>query len=112
MQPRPMAETVRLLLPSLRVCILILLCQFLRILCARCPRPYWRAASRRGQAGGVAGMDADWAAGGAAGAPLMAWLADSAGFMLPFVLASALCAASAGIAPGVSNSGGDGQKTA
>ena len=53
----------------------------------------------RGQAVGVAAMNATWAAGGAAGAPLMAWLADSAGFMLPFVLASALCAASAALAP-------------
>ena len=48
-------------------------------------------------------MNATWAAGGAAvaaaGAPLMAWLADGAGFMLPFVLAGALCAASAAIAP-------------
>jgi DHA1 family multidrug resistance protein-like MFS transporter len=52
-----------------------------------------------GQAAGVAAMNATWAAGGAAGAPLMAWLADSTGFMLPFLLAGALCAASAAIAP-------------
>lgn len=53
----------------------------------------------RGQAVGVAAMNATWAAGGAAGAPLMAWLADSGGFMLPFALAGALCGASAILAP-------------
>lgn len=56
-------------------------------------------AGTRGQAVGVAAVNATWAAGGAVGAPLMASLADSAGFMLPFVLAGALCAASAAIAP-------------
>ncbi len=63
----------------------------------------------RGQAVGVAAMNATWAAGGAAGAPLMAWLADSAGFMLPFVLAGALCAASAAIAPIVYRRVGSGE---
>jgi MFS family permease len=53
----------------------------------------------RGQAVGVAAMNATWAAGGAAGAPLMAWLADNAGFTLPFVLSGVLCAVSAVAAP-------------
>jgi MFS family permease len=52
----------------------------------------------RGQAVGVAAMNATWAAGGAAGAPFMAWLADSAGFTLPFVLSGALLAVSAVVA--------------
>jgi MFS family permease len=48
-----------------------------------------------GQAVGVATMNAAWAAGGATGPVLAAWLADAAGFPLPFALAGALCAASA-----------------
>jgi predicted MFS family arabinose efflux permease len=63
----------------------------------------------RGQAVGVAAMNATWAAGGAAGAPLMAWLADSAGFMLPCVLLGALCTASAAIAPIVYRGVGSGE---
>src|SRR5438552_379273 len=52
-----------------------------------------------GHAVGVAAMNASWAAGGAAGALLMARLADTAGFGLPFALAGGLCAASALLAP-------------
>jgi MFS family permease len=48
-----------------------------------------------GQAVGVATMNAAWAAGGATGPVLAAWLADAAGFPLPFALAAGLCAASA-----------------
>jgi MFS family permease len=48
-----------------------------------------------GQAVGVATMNAAWAAGGASGPVLAAWLADVAGFPLPFALAAGLCAASA-----------------
>jgi MFS family permease len=48
-----------------------------------------------GQAVGVATMNAAWAAGGASGPVLAAWLADAAGFPLPFALAAGLCAASA-----------------
>ena len=48
-----------------------------------------------GQAVGVATMNAAWAAGGAGGPILAAWLADAAGFPLPFALAGGLCAASA-----------------
>jgi MFS family permease len=48
-----------------------------------------------GQAVGVATMNAAWAAGGASGPVLAAWLAEAAGFPLPFALAGALCAASA-----------------
>jgi MFS family permease len=48
-----------------------------------------------GQAVGVATMNAAWAAGGASGPVLAAWLADAAGFPLPFALAGGLCAASA-----------------
>jgi MFS family permease len=48
-----------------------------------------------GQAVGVASMNAAWAAGGAAGPVLAAWLADANGFGLPFVLAGGLCALSA-----------------
>jgi MFS family permease len=48
-----------------------------------------------GQAVGVATMNAAWAAGGATGPVLAAWLADAAGFPLPFALAGGLCAASA-----------------
>jgi MFS transporter, DHA1 family, multidrug resistance protein len=48
-----------------------------------------------GQAVGVATMNAAWAAGGASGPLLAAWLADTAGFPLPFALAGGLCAASA-----------------
>jgi MFS family permease len=51
--------------------------------------------SAAGQAVGVATMNAAWAAGGATGPVLAAWLADAAGFPLPFALAGALCAASA-----------------
>jgi MFS family permease len=51
--------------------------------------------SAAGQAVGVATMNAAWAAGGATGPILAAWLADAAGFPLPFALAGALCAASA-----------------
>jgi MFS family permease len=48
-----------------------------------------------GQAVGVATMNAAWAAGGASGPILAAWLADATGFVWPFVLAGVLCAASA-----------------
>jgi MFS family permease len=48
-----------------------------------------------GQAVGVATMNAAWAAGGASGPVLAAWLADVAGFPVPFALAGGLCAASA-----------------
>lgn len=48
-----------------------------------------------GQAVGVATMNAAWAAGGATGPVLAAWLAQTEGFKLPFVLVGALCAASA-----------------
>ena len=48
-----------------------------------------------GQAVGVATMNAAWAAGGASGPILAAWLADATGFVWPFVLAGGLCAASA-----------------
>jgi MFS family permease len=48
-----------------------------------------------GQAVGVATMNAAWAAGGASGPVLAAWLADAAGFPVPFALAGGLCAASA-----------------
>jgi MFS family permease len=48
-----------------------------------------------GQAVGVATMNAAWAAGGASGPVLAAWLADVAGFPLPFALAGGLCAAGA-----------------
>jgi MFS family permease len=48
-----------------------------------------------GQAVGVATMNAAWAAGGATGPVLAAWLADAAGFPLPFALAGVLCAVSA-----------------
>ena len=48
-----------------------------------------------GQAVGVATMNAAWAAGGAVGPVIAAWLADAAGFGLPFALAGGLCAASA-----------------
>ena len=48
-----------------------------------------------GQAVGVATMNAAWAAGGATGPVLAAWLADAAGFPVPFALAGGLCAASA-----------------
>jgi MFS family permease len=51
-----------------------------------------------GHAVGVALMNAAWAAGGAAGAVLMARLADVSGFVLPFVLAGALFAVSALVA--------------
>jgi MFS family permease len=52
-------------------------------------------AGATGQAVGVATMNAAWAAGGAGGPVLAAWLADTAGFGLPFVLVGGLCAASA-----------------
>jgi MFS family permease len=48
-----------------------------------------------GQAVGVATMNAAWAAGGAVGPILATWLAEAAGFNLPFALAGGLCAASA-----------------
>src|SRR5487761_388221 len=48
-----------------------------------------------GQAVGVATMNAAWAAGGASGPVLAAWLAEAAGFPLPFALVAGLCAASA-----------------
>lgn len=51
--------------------------------------------SAAGQAVGVATMNAAWAAGGATGPVLAAWLADAAGFPLPFALAGGLCAGSA-----------------
>jgi MFS family permease len=51
-------------------------------------------ASAAGQAVGVATLNAAWAAGGAVGPVLAAWLADAAGFTLPFALAGGLCAAS------------------
>ncbi len=50
-----------------------------------------------GQAVGVATMNAAWAAGGASGPVLAAWLADAAGFPLPFAIAGGLCAASAAV---------------
>jgi MFS family permease len=52
-------------------------------------------AGAGGQAVGVATMNAAWAAGGAAGPVLAAWLADVAGFALPFAVAGGVCAASA-----------------
>ncbi len=51
--------------------------------------------SAAGQAVGVATLNAAWAAGGAVGPVLAAWLADATGFTLPFALAGGLCAASA-----------------
>ena len=48
-----------------------------------------------GQAVGVATMNAAWAAGGASGPVLAAWLADTVGFSWPFALAGGLCAVSA-----------------
>ena len=48
-----------------------------------------------GQAVGVATMNAAWAAGGAGGPVMAAWLADLVGFSWPFALAGGLCAASA-----------------
>jgi MFS family permease len=51
-----------------------------------------------GHAVGVALMNAAWAAGGASGAVVMAWLADVAGFVLPFALSGALFVASALVA--------------
>jgi MFS family permease len=48
-----------------------------------------------GQAVGVATLNAAWAAGGASGPVLAAWLADVTGFVWPFALAGGLCAASA-----------------
>jgi MFS family permease len=50
-----------------------------------------------GQAVGVAALNAAWAAGGAVGPVLSAWLAESNGFTLPFVLAGGLCAVSAAV---------------
>lgn len=50
-----------------------------------------------GQAVGVATLNAAWAAGGAVGPVLAAWLADASGFTLPFALAGGLCAASAAV---------------
>jgi MFS family permease len=52
-------------------------------------------AGASGQAVGVAALNAAWAAGGAAGPVLAAWLAEANGFTLPFILAGGLCAASA-----------------
>src|SRR5260221_6382083 len=52
-------------------------------------------SSAAGQAVGVATMNAAWAAGGATGPVLAAWLADAAGFPVPFAVAAALCATSA-----------------
>lgn len=54
-------------------------------------------AGASGQAVGVAALNAAWAAGGAAGPVLAAWLAEANGFTLPFVLAGGLCAASAAV---------------
>jgi len=48
-----------------------------------------------GHAVGVATMNAAWAAGGAGGAVVVARLADSAGFVPPFILVGGLCAATA-----------------
>jgi MFS family permease len=48
-----------------------------------------------GQAVAVATMNAAWAAGGAGGPVLAAWLAAATGFVWPFALAGGLCAASA-----------------
>jgi MFS family permease len=64
-----------------------------------------------GQAVGVATMNAAWAAGGASGPVLAAWLADAAGFPLPFAFASGLCAASAVVVLVAYRRGGD-SKTA
>ena len=52
-------------------------------------------AGASGQAVGVAALNAAWAAGGAGGPVLAAWLADASGFALPFVLAGGLCVMSA-----------------
>jgi MFS family permease len=54
-------------------------------------------AGASGQAVGVAALNAAWAAGGAAGPVLAAWLAQADGFNLPFILAGGLCAASAAV---------------
>lgn len=54
-------------------------------------------AGASGQAVGVAALNAAWAAGGAVGPVLAAWLADANGFALPFVLAGGLCAVSAAV---------------
>jgi MFS family permease len=54
-------------------------------------------AGASGQAVGVAALNAAWAAGGATGPVLAAWLADVNGFTLPFVMAGGLCAASAAV---------------
>ena len=51
--------------------------------------------SAAGQAVGVAALNGAWAAGGAVGPVLAAWLTDASGFQLPFALAGGLCAASA-----------------
>jgi MFS family permease len=40
-------------------------------------------------------LNAAWAAGGAVGPVLAAWLAESNGFTLPFVFSGGLCAVSA-----------------
>jgi MFS family permease len=52
-------------------------------------------AGAAGQAVGVAALNAAWAAGGAAGPVLAAWLAEANGFSLPFAFAGGLCAVSA-----------------
>lgn len=52
-------------------------------------------AGASGQAVGVAALNAAWAAGGAAGPVLAAWLAEVNGFTLPFALAGGLCGVSA-----------------
>jgi MFS family permease len=50
-----------------------------------------------GQAVGVATLNGAWAAGGAVGPVLAAWLAEASGFTLPFALAGGLCAVSAAV---------------
>jgi MFS family permease len=54
-------------------------------------------AGPSGQAVGVAALNAAWAAGGAAGPVLAAWLAEANGFALPFALSGGLCALSAAV---------------
>lgn len=48
-----------------------------------------------GQAIAVAAMNAAWAAGGAIGPVVMASIAENSGFVVPFVIAGALCALTA-----------------
>jgi MFS family permease len=52
------------------------------------------AQGTSGQAAAIASLNAAWAAGAAAGAVAASWVAERAGFPIPFALLSALCAAS------------------